>query len=119
MKQPWQAPYTVEARPLSCEPHFRRCFFIRLMGGPGERAQQHWSNPRRREEVACRCSEYIFIQLRIRWIQSTWSIVASDVRVLLAESHVTTFVQLPINARIASWNATALPPNYVEFLRHC
>jgi uncharacterized membrane protein len=29
---------------------------------------------------------------------------------------VTIFVHLPINARVATWNPTALPPNYREFL---
>ena len=29
---------------------------------------------------------------------------------------VTIFVHLPINARIATWNPAALPPNYREFL---
>ena len=29
---------------------------------------------------------------------------------------VTIFVHLPINAQIATWNPTALPPNYREFL---
>src|SRR5437899_1091219 len=29
---------------------------------------------------------------------------------------VTIFVHLPINAQVATWNPTALPPNYREFL---
>ena len=34
----------------------------------------------------------------------------------LLASLVTIFVHLPINARVATWNPTALPANYREFL---